>query len=79
MDILRKFDRFFNQSKAVSNELSEYCMRLIRNKKGRMPSPIDCELMRKGDEWYARCEDLFREAETLPTLACSVGMCCLTT
>lgn len=67
IDLLNVFKKRFpvGQLKEFSRELCEYCLWLIRNKKGRKPRQIDGIQIRKGDEWYARCEELFREAENL--------------
>ena len=66
IDILRNKKCFpGNQSERVSCTLREYCLWLVHGKKGRGPRPIDSMQMRKGDKWYARCEELFREAENL--------------
>ena len=67
MDILKAFDEYFSpgRSNADSLELREYCLWLVRNKKGKMPCQTENATMREGDEWFERCEELCREAESL--------------
>ena len=67
MDILKAFDEYFAEGlpNADSPALREYCLWLVRNKKGKAPGQAESATMRKDDEWFARCEGLCREAEAL--------------
>lgn len=66
-DFLATFERRFSPVSAqCDNELvAIYCRWLLGNRKGAEPTLQDPEEKAKADAWYARCEALYREAESL--------------
>lgn len=66
-DFLAAFERrFFSEPAQFDNELvAAYCRWLIGNRKSAEPTLQDPEEKARADAWYARCEALFREAESL--------------
>ena len=61
------FDKYFGTGSQCEGtpDIRIYCLWLLKGSKGKEPTALDPNVKRKANEWYGKCELLFKEAERL--------------